>query len=246
MEDAKAIVSHTFLALKDKINPKDIFILGRSLGGAVATYVINQLKPNIRGLIVENTFTSMSDLVDRIFPFLKQVKNLLLKNHWPTKDRIKNLNVPILFFMSAKDELIPIEHMQNLYAKAENAKFKSKFVIKDGTHNESWIKAGRTYFVEFAKFLKKCGANLSKQSIYLDSDLDDDQEAKDDYSEQEESNNQTGFDLEKAPLNYGHSNYNSINENEFIEIDETPLVKEFKNKRENLDYDNDNHKYDGK
>ena len=229
MQDAEAIVSYTFTALKDKINPNDIFILGRSLGGAVAVHVINILKPNIRGLIVENTFTSMSDLIDKIFPFLKQVKNLLLKNHWPTKEKIKHLKVPILFLMSAKDELIPIEQMNELYTKAENAKFKSKFVIKDGTHNESWIKAGRKYFVKFGKFLKKCGANLSKQSIDLDTYLEEDQ----DDHEDEAFNRESNFDSEKTPLNYGNT-YNSINENEFIEIDETPTVKEIKHRREHV------------
>lgn len=225
MQDAEAIVTHAFTALKDKININDIYILGRSLGGAVAIYIINHLKPNIRGLIVENTFTSMSDLIDKIFPFLKQVKNLLLKNHWPSKERIKQLKVPILFLMSAKDELIPIEQMHELYAKSENAKFKSKFVIKDGTHNESWIKAGRKYFVKFAKFLKKCGANLSNISLSLESYLDE----EDDYEENSDKEN-NNFETEKTPLNY--PNYHSINENEFIEIDETPTVKEMKHRRD--------------
>lgn len=236
MQDAEAIVSHTFTALKDKINTNDVFILGRSLGGAVATYVINHLKPNIRGLILENTFTSMSDLIDKIFPFLKQVKNLLLKNHWPTKDRIKQLKVPILFLMSAKDELIPIEQMQELFAKAENAKFKSKFIISDGTHNESWIKAGRKYFVKLGKFLKKCGANLSKQAIDLDSYADEapeEEDVEDEENDQVGFNKEGNFDGEKTPLNF-RNNYHSINENEFIEIDDTPTVKEMKHKREHV------------
>lgn len=214
MQDAEAIVKYAFTALKEKININEIFILGRSLGGAVAIHVINELKPNIRGLIIENTFTSMSDLIDKIFPFLKHIKNYLLKNHWPTKDRIKNVKVPILFLMSAKDELIPIEQMHELYDKAENAKFKSKYIIKDGTHNESWIKAGKIYFVKFAKFLKKCGLKLTNINLDLDNYSDEEEKFED-------------FENEKTPLNK-FDNYHSINESEFVEIDETPVVKERK------------------
>jgi hypothetical protein len=235
MQDAEAIVSHSFGALDDKINTNEVFVLGRSLGGAVAIYVINQLKPNIRGLILENTFTSMSDLIDKIFPFLKLIKNFLLKNHWPTKDRISFLKIPILFFMSAKDELIPIEQMQELYAKADNAKFKSKYIIKDGTHNESWIKAGREYFVKLGKFLKKCGVNLSNKSLNFHSYSD----VEDLDGEEEEYNN---FDNEKSPLNY--PNNHSINQNDFFEIYENPPVKQRKKDQNERSNDNNVNKVD--
>jgi pimeloyl-ACP methyl ester carboxylesterase len=41
-----------------------LFLIGRSLGGAVAAYAAS-LDPNLfDGLILENTFTSISDMVD--------------------------------------------------------------------------------------------------------------------------------------------------------------------------------------
>ncbi len=166
------------------------------------------MKYDIKGLILENTFTSMSDLIDRIFPFLKHVKKFLLKNHWPSKNRIKNINIPILFFMSAKDELIPIEHMKELYSRAESAKFKSKLIIKDGTHNESWIKDGKKYFSKFGRFLKKCGSNMN----YINLNVDSENNSDDSFQKLEY------IDNEKIPLNFT-PNYNSINDNELIEVE---------------------------
>jgi len=211
MQDAEAILNFGLNNMRDKINPKDIYILGRSLGGAVAVYIINHLKPNIRGLIIENTFTSMPDLIDKIFPFLKHLKFLLLKNFWPTIDRIKFIDIPMLFFMSAKDELIPLEQMEQLYLKAQNAKFKSKYLIADGTHNESWVKAGRKYFSIFGKFIKRCGSDMNKCILEFD-------------EENEEDNFENEIDNEKTPLN-NIPNYHSINENEFVEIEEIPQIQ---------------------
>ena len=47
-------------------------MFGRSLGGAVAIDLVSKNKAvsNIKGLILENTFTSIPDMVDKIFPFL--------------------------------------------------------------------------------------------------------------------------------------------------------------------------------
>lgn len=70
---------------------------GRSLGGAVALYALNEMKEHkVRGLILENTFTSISDVVDNIFPFLSLFKNMILRINWRSIDRIEKSNQ--LFF----------------------------------------------------------------------------------------------------------------------------------------------------
>jgi alpha-beta hydrolase superfamily lysophospholipase len=59
-----------------------MFIHGKSLGGAVAIYMADQ-NPNLfRGLIVENTFTSISAMADALYWPLKPVKSLILKIGW--------------------------------------------------------------------------------------------------------------------------------------------------------------------
>ena len=57
---------------KDKLDVKrkyDIFVLGRSMGGAVAIYssTIEQFSSAVSGYILENTFTSISDMLGSMF-----------------------------------------------------------------------------------------------------------------------------------------------------------------------------------
>lgn len=62
---------------------------GRSLGGAVGIYSVTNLETYpVKGIIIENTFTSISDMVDKIFPFLKYFKLLIQKNFWNSISRI--------------------------------------------------------------------------------------------------------------------------------------------------------------
>jgi len=49
---------------RDDIDNDRIFIFGRSLGGAVAIQLAMVHSNSIKGLIIENTFTSIGDMVD--------------------------------------------------------------------------------------------------------------------------------------------------------------------------------------
>lgn len=71
---------------------KNIYILGRSLGGAVTIYVASQdtYKNAIKGLILENTFTSIQDMVKIVLPPLSHL-GPLHRNFWPSKDRIPSI-----------------------------------------------------------------------------------------------------------------------------------------------------------
>ena len=45
----------------------------------------------VRGLILENTFTSIPDMVDALFGKLACLKSLILANYWPSSKRIKEI-----------------------------------------------------------------------------------------------------------------------------------------------------------
>ena len=94
---------------------KDIFVLGRSLGGAVSIYIAtNQsLKNEIKGIIIENSFTSIQDMVKILFPPLSHLQ-FLHRNFWPSKLRILTIDTPILFIRSLRDEIVPTEQMKQL------------------------------------------------------------------------------------------------------------------------------------
>lgn len=70
---------------------------GRSLGGAVSIYLSNKYENVFKGIIIESTFTSIADMVDRIFGFLRYLKWIILRIKWQSIDLIGNIKMPILF-----------------------------------------------------------------------------------------------------------------------------------------------------
>lgn len=78
------------------------------------------------GVILENTFTSIDDMVDKIFPYVSMFKSLILRNHWRSIDIIHKIKVPILFIIASKDELVPPEMNIKLFESASGAKSKEK------------------------------------------------------------------------------------------------------------------------
>eukprot|EP01084_Bolivina_argentea_P291155 500374_1 len=124
---------------KTEIDLNKIYLFGRSLGGAVAIYTafeIEKLQGNnnkkIAGLIIENTFSSISDMVGKVFPFLDFdfIKKFMLKIHWKSIDKIGYITSDMLFLACSKDEIVPNEQMLNLYENAKNAKSKDLYVIE--------------------------------------------------------------------------------------------------------------------
>jgi pimeloyl-ACP methyl ester carboxylesterase len=90
-----------------------LFVLGRSIGGAVALHLAASRPGVLAGLILENTFTAIGDLVDILMPALRHFK-FLLRNPWRNVDIVPQLQLPCLFISSGKDELIPREMMPRL------------------------------------------------------------------------------------------------------------------------------------
>jgi pimeloyl-ACP methyl ester carboxylesterase len=47
MLDSEAIIDYAFNDLADMINVDDVYIFGRSLGGAVSIYIVDKLSPKV-------------------------------------------------------------------------------------------------------------------------------------------------------------------------------------------------------
>ena len=112
-------------------------------------------KSKIAGLIIENTFTSISDMVGKVFPFLDFdfVKQFMLKIHWRSIDHIGDIKVDMLFLACSNDEIVPHQQMLTLYKSAKSAKSKDIYVIEGGTHNDGWMKGGDTYWNKIRTFI---------------------------------------------------------------------------------------------
>lgn len=103
MQDSYAIMEYAHSYAQEHGN-MPVYIIGRSLGGAVAINLASQeyFSDKIQGLVLENTFTNISDMIDAVMPPLRYFK-FLQRNHWPSIDRIAKIKCPILFVKSMRD-----------------------------------------------------------------------------------------------------------------------------------------------
>jgi fermentation-respiration switch protein FrsA (DUF1100 family) len=140
-EDARA--GWAWLARREP-DPSRRFIYGHSLGGAVAIDLAAALArgelgpgPQARGLIVESTFTSLADAAAELsWSWLPT--NLILTQKFDSMEKIRAVDVPVLFVHGAGDRFVPSRFSESLYREARDPK--RLLLIENGSHNNSmWI-----------------------------------------------------------------------------------------------------------
>lgn len=119
-----------FLTAEKGIDPKDIIIWGRSLGGGVAAEIA-QYK-NIAALVLESTFYSLDEIARRQYWFLPTT--WLLKFHFATGRKLKNILAPVVIIHSVEDNYIPFLQANKLFDCASDPKYMLKIT---GSHLET-------------------------------------------------------------------------------------------------------------
>ena len=115
-EDAKSAVRW----LKSQgIEENNIIIYGESLGTGVAIEIAQN--KNFAGIILESPFTSMVDAGKTKYPYLPV--ELLLKDKYESKKKIKNVKSPILIMHGKVDNLVPFYMGQKMYELANKPKY---------------------------------------------------------------------------------------------------------------------------
>ena len=150
--DTQAVLD--FAVSHPKLRNSKIVLYGDSLGGAVVFALADKMPNKVAYLIVENTFSSIADMVNIIFPFVSPLKWLVLRIGWDSLKIAPTITQPILFVSGDKDELVPPSHMKALYDAATSSSNRQLYVIKNGCHNGSFEKAGsKAYCERMLKFL---------------------------------------------------------------------------------------------
>ncbi len=135
-KDAEA--AWRYLIEERQVKPNEVIIFGRSLGGAVASWLAQSHTPG--GLILESTFTSLPDIAAGLYPYLPV--RLLLRFEYNTAEYLGRVDCPVLIVHSRDDEIMPFDHGQQLF---ESAKEPKKFLETTGTHNNGFITSGKRY-----------------------------------------------------------------------------------------------------
>ena len=138
------------LRQRDRLDTSKIIVFGRSLGGAAAIALAAARQDELYALVLENTFTSVSDMIDVLMPIFAPFK-ALCTNKWLSHERIPSLSLPILFLSGLQDELVPSHHMATLHSLAANPDRVTFVPFPNGTHNETWLEPG--YFDALSKWI---------------------------------------------------------------------------------------------
>lgn len=147
--------AYDYLKSRNDVNvgPKgDLWVYGESLGGAVAIYFSNLYQHCINALILENTFTSLLDMIKLEFPILG-IFRYLSRNRWQSKKRIGELGIPMLFLSGLKDTYIPPEMMKQMHSLAVSSPLKEFVEFESGTHNRTWATVG--FYETVARFMDR-------------------------------------------------------------------------------------------
>ncbi|MBF0245601.1 MAG: alpha/beta fold hydrolase [Planctomycetes bacterium] len=127
------------------IPPDQIAVFGRSLGGVPAAAIAALHTPGC--LVLESTFTSLLDLVQRLYPYLPM--GLLFRNRSNNLKQIGAIRCPLLIAHSRDDRLVPYAMGRTLY---EAAGAKRQFFEMEGEHNNRAYRATLAYQEGLEKF----------------------------------------------------------------------------------------------
>lgn len=98
--------------------PQDIVIHGHSLGTGIATHVAG--KREARALILEAPFTATVDVASERYPYVPV--SWLMKDQYLSRERIRDVHVPLLVIHGDRDSVVPFHHGERLFALANNPK----------------------------------------------------------------------------------------------------------------------------
>jgi uncharacterized protein len=144
---ADGLAAWEYLVRERKTAPRQIVVLGQSLGSAVATYVAANRECG--GVILEAPMTSVKRMAARVLPF--PPLGWALRVDMNNLERIGRASCPLLVVHGTTDSVIPFRQGKEVFEAAKEPK---RFVaLRGGDHNDLW--EGRTddYMDAIKKFL---------------------------------------------------------------------------------------------
>jgi hypothetical protein len=155
---ADATAAWRYLRDERGIVANEIAILGRSLGGAVASHLASQVRP--AAVVIESTFTSIRSLARELYPRLPHWG--LDRIRFDNAKRIGDIDVPLLLVHSADDQVIGFHHGETLASLAHP---QHRFVTISGAHSGGHLSSGDVYARPLREFLLDAGLRLLPDDV---------------------------------------------------------------------------------
>jgi len=138
--------------LQSRVGRGRIVLHGASLGGAVAARVAWE-RPEVAGVILESTFTSLEEMAAVAYPFLPSFVRGRLGGHFDTLALLPGLRMPILVIHGHADTLIPAAMGRSLYQAAGDGA--TWYEVPGAGHNDVFVAGGDAYFQRMADFVRR-------------------------------------------------------------------------------------------
>jgi fermentation-respiration switch protein FrsA (DUF1100 family) len=123
-----ALAARSFVAERSSA---PVVYFGESLGSGVAVALAVEQPPDV--LVLRSPFTSLVDVGKEHYPFLPV--GWLLKDTYPSIDRIGSIDVPLLVVAGSDDEVVPIDLSERLFDAAGEPK--EIHVVDGARHNDA-------------------------------------------------------------------------------------------------------------
>jgi pimeloyl-ACP methyl ester carboxylesterase len=140
-----SVAAYDMLVTRDEVDPHQIMLLGRSLGGGAVSALAAE-RPT-KALILMSTFTSVRSFAKEFY-----VPAFLMLDPFDNLSVVATYTAPILIMHGRQDEVIPYQHAQTLYQAAKQG----KLLTYDCGHNDcppDWD----VFWQEIELFLREVG-----------------------------------------------------------------------------------------
>ncbi len=118
-EDAEAAWNH--LTHTQNIPANRVVVFGHSLGSAIAIELATR-HPDMRGLILEGTFTSILEMTNRTKSFGIFPIDRILTQRFDSLSKVRSLTMPVLYVHGTEDTVVPFDMSQTLYEATQAPK----------------------------------------------------------------------------------------------------------------------------
>merc|ERR1711871_1017703 len=101
-----------------------LVVFGRSIGGAAAIHLTRYNQDRLAGMMVENTFLNLEAMAGVVYPLLRPLLPLMLKDKWWSNRLVGDIALPMLFISSGQDEIVPASQFAELLKLARDGRRK--------------------------------------------------------------------------------------------------------------------------
>lgn len=138
-------------ALFKEVDPAtEVFLLGESLGGGIATRIAADYPQRVSGVILTTPFPDLKSVGNFHYPFLPV--GLLLWDRYDNEENLRGFAGPVAFVLAGRDGIVPPELGRRL---AENYGGEGRiWEVGEARHNTLIQSTGRKRWLRILEFLR--------------------------------------------------------------------------------------------